>query len=35
LRLGALRASSDAPLAWREVAQRPLESDDDDLDHDE
>jgi hypothetical protein len=36
LRLGALRASSAALLAWREVAQRPLESDDDDdLDHDE
>ena len=35
LRLIALHASSDALFAWREVAQRPLESDDDDQDHDE
>ena len=33
-RLGELGASGDALLAWRDVAQRPLESDDDHLDDD-
>ncbi len=35
LRLSALGASDDARLAWQEIARRPLENDDDDVDNDE